>query len=103
MLLRTTNKQSAGKEEEDPAKNGVSSTPAETSKPEAPQPLPVARPEAPKVALPPIPESQQRELFKWVLEEKRKVKPASPAEKNKLNEEKALLKKYIRAESIPNL
>ncbi|CAA6660923.1 unnamed protein product [Spirodela intermedia] len=67
------------------------------------QQLPLPRPEAPKVALPPVPESRQRELFKWILEEKRKVKPGSPAEKKKLNEEKALLKKYIRAESIPNL
>ncbi|CAA7397273.1 unnamed protein product [Spirodela intermedia] len=103
VLLRTTEKKSAEKEEEDPVKKGVSSNQAETSKPEAPQQLPLPRPEAPKVALPPVPESRQRELFKWILEEKRKVKPGSPAEKKKLNEEKALLKKYIRAESIPNL
>lgn len=31
----------------------------------------------------PIPEDQQRELFKWILEEKRKIKPKNPEEKKK--------------------
>lgn len=51
----------------------------------------------------PIPENQQRELFKWMLEEKRKVKPNDPEEKRKLDEEKAVLKQFIRAKSIPSL
>lgn len=49
----------------------------------------------------PIPEDQQRELLKWILEEKRKMKPKSREEKKRLEEEKALLKRFIRADSIP--
>ncbi|PKA57281.1 hypothetical protein AXF42_Ash002585 [Apostasia shenzhenica] len=55
-----------------------------------------------KVLLP-VPENEQRELFKWILEEKRKTKPGNKAEKKKLDEEKALLKEFIRAKSIPSL
>ncbi|KAL2462575.1 hypothetical protein Fot_53812 [Forsythia ovata] len=51
----------------------------------------------------PIPADQQRELFKWMLEEKRKVKPKDPEEKKRIDEEKAILKQFIRAKSIPNL
>ncbi|KAE8720053.1 3-epi-6-deoxocathasterone 23-monooxygenase-like [Hibiscus syriacus] len=51
----------------------------------------------------PIPESQQLELFKYILEEKRKVKPKDPEEKKRLDEEKAILKQFIRAKSIPQL
>ncbi|XP_054795145.1 uncharacterized protein LOC129300599 [Prosopis cineraria] len=51
----------------------------------------------------PIPENQQRELFKWILEEKRKVKPKDPEEKRKLDEEKAILKQFIRAKSLPSI
>ncbi|CAL9159463.1 unnamed protein product [Musa hybrid cultivar] len=58
---------------------------------------------APIKVLPPIPEQEQRQLFKWILEEKRKVKPSDPAEKKKLDEEKALLKQFIRAKSVPSL
>ncbi|KAJ0815495.1 hypothetical protein HanPSC8_Chr17g0798181 [Helianthus annuus] len=49
----------------------------------------------------PIPLDQQRELFKWILEEKRKIKPKDPEEKKKIDEEKAILKQFIRAKSIP--
>ncbi|KAL9669665.1 hypothetical protein QQ045_007212 [Rhodiola kirilowii] len=49
----------------------------------------------------PIPEDQQLELFKWILEEKRKVKPKDPEEKKRIDEEKAILKQFIRAKSIP--
>ncbi|KAG0490587.1 hypothetical protein HPP92_007450 [Vanilla planifolia] len=52
--------------------------------------------------LPPIPEPEQRELFRWMLEEKRKVKPRNPSEKKKIDEEKALLKEILRAKSIPS-
>ena len=58
---------------------------------------------APVKVWPPIPEHEQRELYKWILEEKRKVKPINSAEKKKIDEEKALLKQIIRAESIPSL
>ncbi|KAF5744807.1 protein STU1-like [Tripterygium wilfordii] len=51
----------------------------------------------------PIPEDQQRELFKWMLEEKRKVKPKDPEEKKHIDEEKAILKQFIRAKSIPSI
>ena len=51
----------------------------------------------------PISEEQQREVFKWILEEKRKVKPNSPEEKKRLDEEKALLKQFIRAKSLPRI
>ncbi|KAL1814371.1 hypothetical protein DCAR_0518509 [Daucus carota subsp. sativus] len=51
----------------------------------------------------PIPEDQQRELFKWLLEEKRKVKAKDPEEKKRIDEEKALLKQFIRTKSIPSL
>ena len=48
----------------------------------------------------PIPADEQRELFKWILAEKRKVVPENPSEKKRIDEEKAILKQYIRAESI---
>ncbi|KAK2987554.1 hypothetical protein RJ640_021608 [Escallonia rubra] len=51
----------------------------------------------------PIPDDQQRELFKWILEEKRKVKPMDPEEKKRIDEEKAILKEFIRSKSIPSL
>ncbi|GJY48065.1 hypothetical protein Tco_0438021 [Tanacetum coccineum] len=51
----------------------------------------------------PIPLDQQRELFKWILEEKRKLKPNGPEEKKRIDEEKAILKQLIRAKSIPSL
>nr|XP_029119179.1 uncharacterized protein LOC105060152 isoform X1 [Elaeis guineensis] len=60
-------------------------------------------PPTPIKMLPPIPEDEQRQLFKWILEEKRKVKPSAPAEKKKIDEEKALLKQFIRSKSIPSL
>lgn len=48
-----------------------------------------------------IPEEQQREVFEWMLEEKRKVKPKDPAEKKQIDEEKDILKDFLRAESLP--
>jgi len=57
----------------------------------------------PRKELPPIPEDEQRQLYKWMLEEKRKIKPRNVAEKKKLDEEKALLKEFIRAGSLPSL
>ena len=49
----------------------------------------------------PIPVDQQHELFKWMLEEKRKVEPKDPEERKRIDEEKAILKQFIRAESVP--
>lgn len=51
----------------------------------------------------PIPENQQRELFKWMLEEKRKIKTKDPEEKKRIDDEKAILKQLIRAKSVPSL
>ncbi|RRT42674.1 hypothetical protein B296_00053791 [Ensete ventricosum] len=65
---------------------------------------PIAAPiPAPTKVLPPIAEQEQRELFKWILEEKRKVKLSDMAEKKKIDDEKALLKQFIRAKSIPSI
>ncbi|KAL8464063.1 hypothetical protein ACS0TY_033835 [Phlomoides rotata] len=61
---------------------------------------PVARP---VVELQPIPEDQQREIFKWILEERRKLKPHNREEKKRIDEEKAILKEYIRSESVPSI
>ena len=51
----------------------------------------------------PIPEDQQRELFQWMLEEKRKIKPKDSQEKKQIDEDKAILKQFIRAKSVPGL
>ncbi|KAL0338959.1 UNVERIFIED_CONTAM: hypothetical protein Sangu_1418000 [Sesamum angustifolium] len=48
----------------------------------------------PVIVRPPLPEDQQREIFKWMLEEKRKVKPKSRDEKQHIDEEKAILKEF---------
>ena len=50
-----------------------------------------------------IPEDQQHELFKWMLEERRKIKPKDPEEKECIDEEKATLKQFIRAKPIPSI
>ncbi|KFK40313.1 hypothetical protein AALP_AA3G358700 [Arabis alpina] len=63
--------------------------------------LQTAAPEPVKLARKPIPEDDQRELFKWILEEKRKKEPKDKKEKKQNNEEKAILKQFIRAERIP--
>ena len=51
----------------------------------------------------PILEDQQHELFKWMLEEKRNIKPKDPVEKKCIDEEKAILKQFIRAKPIPSI
>ncbi|GAA0178627.1 hypothetical protein LIER_29865 [Lithospermum erythrorhizon] len=62
--------------------------------------LPIVEPPKPRQ---PIPEEQQRELFKWLLEEKRKIKPRDAEERKCIDEEKAILKQFIRSKSIPTL
>ncbi|MED6136493.1 hypothetical protein PIB30_056583 [Stylosanthes scabra] len=49
----------------------------------------------------PLLEEQQREVLQWMLQEKRKVKPKDKAEKKQIDDEKAILKRFLRAESIP--
>ncbi|CAN6358899.1 unnamed protein product, partial [Urochloa humidicola] len=92
VFVRTYRKDSEKDSMTDPATTSTSSAgkPAE----------PVA---VPRKELPPIPEDEQRQLYKWMLEEKRKIKPRNAAEKKKLDEEKALLKEFIRAGSLPSL
>ncbi|XP_026434008.1 uncharacterized protein LOC113331512 [Papaver somniferum] len=51
----------------------------------------------------PIPPEQQLGLYKWILEEKRKVKPISAEEKKKLDEEKAILEAFIQSKSVPSI
>lgn len=78
-----------------------STTAAVTAPVEKPLPSPTIK-EPPKLREP-ISENQQRELFKWILEEKRKVKTKDPEEKKRVDEEKAILKEFIRAKSIPSI
>ncbi|XWS26702.1 hypothetical protein CRYUN_Cryun26dG0053000 [Craigia yunnanensis] len=68
---------------------------------EEPPILPVVA--KPVKILEPIPEDQQLELFKWILVEKRKVKPNDPEERKRIDEEKAVLKQFIRAKSLPRI
>ncbi|XP_008797763.2 uncharacterized protein LOC103712855 [Phoenix dactylifera] len=98
VLARTSMKQPADKDEEVPSSQLVSTDAPIPEKKLSAEPL-----LTPKKMLPPIPEHEQHELFKWILEEKRKVKPSDPAEKKKIDEEKALLKQFIRSKSIPSL
>ncbi|KAK8937251.1 hypothetical protein KSP39_PZI012525 [Platanthera zijinensis] len=100
VLLRTTKKEPHLKDEG--AIEEVPSAPAALASVAVPEKTSES-PVLPAKALPPIPEEDQRALFKWILEEKRKVKPQNPSEKKKIDEEKALLKELVRAKSIPNL
>ncbi|XP_028089031.1 uncharacterized protein LOC114289484 [Camellia sinensis] len=102
MFVRARKKDTTAEDSKAAAK--VPSTPVVT--PATPVPEEPALP--PPIAVPvkvrePIPEDQQLELFKWILEEKRKVKPKGREEKKRIDEEKALLKQFIRAKSIPNI
>lgn len=51
----------------------------------------------------PIPKNGQRELFKWMLQEKRKINPKDLEEKKRIDEEKTILKELIQAKSIPKI
>jgi hypothetical protein len=75
------------------------SSPASTSA-KAPDPAPAPAPES---VLPPLSEDEQWNLYKWILEEERKIKPRNATEKKKIDEEKALLKEIIRDKSLPRL
>ncbi|XP_062232321.1 uncharacterized protein LOC133929539 isoform X2 [Phragmites australis] len=98
VLVRTYRKDSGKKEAAtDPAAATASTSSAATAEKPA-EPIAV-----PREQLPPIPEDEQHQVYKWMLEEKRKIKPRNAAEKKKLNEEKALLKEFIRMGSLPSL
>ncbi|PIA64375.1 hypothetical protein AQUCO_00100094v1 [Aquilegia coerulea] len=107
-LFLRTNKKNNGLEDGEaapdaPSNPAVTSTPAASSVspvPEKPLTSPLTEPIKVRE---PIPEQTQKELFKWILEEKRKVKPKDPEEKKRIDEEKAILKQFIREKSIPSL
>jgi len=104
-LFMRTKKKDMGVEEE---VSGIPPTPGPSTAAAAavptaektPSPAPIVEP---VMLRDPIPENQQRELYKWLLEEKRKVKPKDAEERKRLDEEKAILKQFIRAKSIPSL
>ncbi|KAJ0249928.1 WAS/WASL-interacting family protein [Hirschfeldia incana] len=100
LFFRTKKKDIEPASEEIPAKSDSVAAPVTIEKP--PSSAVVTEPTVLK-AREPIPEKQQRELFKWMLEEKRKVKPQNAEEKKKLDEEKAILKQFIGSKSIPTL
>ncbi|XP_050133722.1 uncharacterized protein LOC126609838 isoform X2 [Malus sylvestris] len=78
------------------------STTAQTTTTEKPL-LPSPTITEPIKLLEPIPEDHQHQLFKWMLEEKRKVKPKDPEEMKHLDEEKAILKQFLRAKCLPTI
>ncbi|XP_008808059.2 uncharacterized protein LOC103720228 [Phoenix dactylifera] len=98
VLTRTSTRQPTDKDEEVPSSPVVSTGAPVPEKKSSAEP-----PSTPKKVLPPIPENEQRQLFKWILEEKRKAKPRDSAEKKKIDEEKSLLKQFIHEKSIPVL
>ncbi|KAL7095952.1 hypothetical protein ACP275_10G054800 [Erythranthe tilingii] len=51
----------------------------------------------------PVPEEHQREIFKWILEERRKVKPLNQEEMKRIDEDKAILEEFIRSNSVPTI
>ncbi|XP_047045362.1 uncharacterized protein LOC124649841 [Lolium rigidum] len=93
VVVRTYYKDSAS------SKGGALTDPASTADKPAPEPAAAV----PRKKFPPIPEDEQRRVYMWMLEEKRKVRPRDKAEKRRLDDEKALLKEIIRAESLPKL
>lgn len=100
--MRTKKKDGTSTDEEEVS--AVASTPVTTAPDTTVEntKAPLPSPQVAKVCEP-IPVDKQRELFKWILEEKRKIKPRDPEEKKQIDEEKAILKQFIRAKSIPNL
>jgi hypothetical protein len=85
------------------AETEASSAPSAADKSPAEPVAAAAAAAVPAKVFPPIPEDEQRRVYRWMLEEKRKVKPRDKAEKKRLDDEKALLKEIIRAESLPKL
>lgn len=100
-LFMRTKKKDTVQEEEVPSKI-PSSTPSTTA-PVSETPIPSPTISEVVKLCEPIREDQQRELFKWILEEKRKVKPKDSEERKRIDDEKAILKQFIRAKSIPRI
>lgn len=101
-----TKKKDTNIEEEVATAVTVKSSPVSTTVVTAPvtkETLPSPPVMQPVKPLEPIPETRQRELFKWILEEKRKANPKDAEEKKRIDEEKAILKHFIRAKFIPTI
>nr|GLL23432.1 uncharacterized protein LOC109187603 [Ipomoea trifida] len=97
LYMRTKNKDPVIEMEEVPSAPVVTSTESTKIAEKLVTP-PVVQP-----VMEPISDNDKREIFKWILEEKRKLKPKDPEEKRRIDEEKAILKQFIRAKSIPSL
>ena len=91
------------KKAEDPTISTSSSSTSATATATTITEQPASSPAVEPIQRPPIPEEQQRELYKWMLEEKRKAKPRDAEEKKRIDEEKAILKQLIRAKSLPKI
>ncbi|XP_042047554.1 uncharacterized protein LOC121793589 [Salvia splendens] len=91
------------KKAEDPTISTSSSPTSATATASTITEQPASSPAVEPIQRPPIPEEQQRELYKWMLEEKRKAKPRDAEEKKRIDEEKAILKQLIRAKSLPKI
>ncbi|KAK1661408.1 hypothetical protein QYE76_049567 [Lolium multiflorum] len=51
----------------------------------------------------PIPKDEQRCLYMWMLDEKCKMRSCDAMERRRMDDDKALLKEIIRAESLPRM
>ncbi|XP_010552208.1 PREDICTED: uncharacterized protein LOC104822633 [Tarenaya hassleriana] len=102
ILLRTKKKDTSPTDEET-APPSTQSTDAAVASVDAQKTPALAVVTEPVKAREPIPVKEQRDLFKWMLEEKRKANPKGAEEKKKIDEEKEMLKQLIRAKTIPNL
>ncbi|XP_052306034.1 uncharacterized protein LOC18094854 isoform X1 [Populus trichocarpa] len=100
LFMRTKKKDTV--QEEEVSSKIPSSTPSTTA-PVSETPIPSPTISEVVKLCEPIREDQQRELFKWILEEKRKVKPKDSEERKRIDDEKAILKQFIRAKSIPSI
>ncbi|XP_021754513.1 uncharacterized protein LOC110719837 [Chenopodium quinoa] len=104
LFMRTKKKDITVEEETTDAASTLTPTPSTSSATPTTAAVTASLPAAQATRVrEPIPEQQQRELFKWMLEEKRKIKTNDPEEKKRIDEEKAILKQFIRAKSIPSI
>ncbi|CAH2033493.1 unnamed protein product [Thlaspi arvense] len=104
LFFRTKKKDiEPANEEMAAAKSGPVAAPVTMEKPKPVSSTVVAAEAVVVKAREPIPEKQQRELFKWMLEEKRKVNPKNAEEKKRIDEEKAILKQFLGSKTIPTL
>lgn len=72
----------------------------------APVPAVASSVAAPEWTPPPkttISEEEQRQVLQWVLDERRKEKGLNKAQKARIDEEKKLLKQFLRGDHLPPL